>query len=107
MFISNEVDRFDNYFSYFYYNGSLSSPQCDEHVRWIVVAEPIPLGMTVYQMFNDAHARGNQNYKGNHRYVQPLYDRKVLYFDSEMVKCGNPTTHKDELDDGHFEKYKA
>jgi len=48
MFISNDVEKFDNYFSYYYYNGSLTSPQCDENVRWIVVADPIPLGMSVY-----------------------------------------------------------
>lgn len=48
MFLSNEVEKFFDYFSYYYYMGSLTTPQCDEHVRWIVVSDPIPLGMSIF-----------------------------------------------------------
>jgi len=66
-------------------------------------------------MFNDAHGRDVKEYKGNNRFIQPPNGRKVLFFDSGMVKCGTPTIYKDVtilqlfqvLDDGHFEKFKG
>jgi carbonic anhydrase len=75
MFVNENVEAFYDYFSYYYYNGSLTNPQCDENVRWMVAADPIPLGISIYQMFNDANGKGIPNYKGNNRNIQPRNDR--------------------------------
>lgn len=88
MFLSNEVEKFFDYFSYYYYMGSLTTPQCDEHVRWIVVSDPIPLGISIFQMFNDAHGKTCKGYKGNNRETQFNYGREPLFFDAEQSSCG-------------------
>lgn len=70
MFLNDEVAKFYDSFSYYYYSGSLTSPQCDENVRWIVASDPMPLGISIFQMFNDANGKHNPKYKGNNRAIQ-------------------------------------
>jgi len=67
---------------YYTYDGSLTTPTCDETVKWFVMKKP--LGFTKHQaakiqaMFqqNTAFAGG----AGNNRAVQPLNDRKVVWY---------------------------
>ena len=51
-------DRFSGFFSYFYYNGSITSPPCDENVRWIVASDPLPIGSTAVEMLRDSYMSG-------------------------------------------------
>ena len=62
MFINNDVEKFYDFFSYYYYRGSLTSPQCDENVRWIIASDPVPLGISVFQMFNAANGKFVKDY---------------------------------------------
>lgn len=48
----------------------------------MVVAEPIPLGISIYQMFNDANGKKQKAYSGNNRATQPLNSRIVYKFDA-------------------------
>jgi len=67
---------------YYTYDGSLTTPSCDETVKWFVMKRP--LGITKHQaeriqgLFqnNNAFAGG----KGNNRATQPLNDRKVTWY---------------------------
>jgi len=34
--------------------GSLSTPPCQEHVKWFIVEEPLKLGLAGLEMFKDA-----------------------------------------------------
>ena len=40
-------------FSYFKYQGSRTSPPCEEAVTWFVVSEIFPVSSTVLVMFRD------------------------------------------------------
>lgn len=42
-----------NNFNYYYYHGSLTAPPCDEYVQWFIVADPLPIGSTVLDMFKE------------------------------------------------------
>jgi len=67
---------------YWTYDGSLTTPSCDETVKWFVMKRP--LGATADQISkiqslfqnNPSFANGN----GNNRPVQPINDRKVTWF---------------------------
>ena len=41
-------------FSFFYYQGSLTIPQCQENVHWFVVADPLFLGKAYLTMLKSA-----------------------------------------------------
>lgn len=42
--------KFPTDFSYFYYQGSLTSPQCSQNVNWFIVSQPFLLGNAYIQM---------------------------------------------------------
>lgn len=67
------------------------------------MSDPIPLGISIFQMFNDAHGKGVKMYKGNNREIQKLHDREPLFFDAEQSNCGQVATLKKNGIDGHFE----
>jgi len=46
LFKDEVVDPFNGAFNYFYYQGSLTSPPCDEHVNWFIVDEKINFGFS-------------------------------------------------------------
>lgn len=51
------------------YSGSLTTPPCNEEVRWMVIAEPIELSAEQIETFKKI-------YLGNSRTLQPLNGRK-------------------------------
>jgi len=67
---------------YWTYDGSLTTPSCDETVKWFIMKRP--LGVTADQLSkiqtlfqnNPSFANGN----GNNRATQPINDRKVTWF---------------------------
>jgi len=67
---------------YYTYDGSITTPTCDETVKWFVMKRP--LGITKHQasqiqavfQLNNGFAGG----AGNNRAIQPLNDRKVIWF---------------------------
>ena len=56
--------------SLFRYSGSLTTPPCNENVRWIVIAEPIELSEEQIETFK-------KFYPKNNRPLQPLNGRKM------------------------------
>ena len=105
-------------FNYYFYHGSMSSPPCDEHVQWFVVADVLPLGSTVLDMFRDTInvklklQRGDDMeilnaqspmLDGNYRLTQSLNDRNVYFYDrtrSEFWEDIKPSRKPS----GHYEK---
>jgi carbonic anhydrase len=67
---------------YFTYHGSLTTPSCDETVKWFVMKTPLGITRDQYNKINALFA-GRQDFaagKGNNRAIQPLNDRKVIWF---------------------------
>jgi carbonic anhydrase len=54
------------------YNGSLTTPNFDEGVRWVVLAEPIEMSKEQIDAFKQLFPEGNS------REIQPLNGREVL-----------------------------
>jgi carbonic anhydrase len=54
------------------YNGSLTTPNFDEGVRWVVLAEPIEMSEAQIEAFKQLFPEGNS------REIQPLNGRAVL-----------------------------
>jgi carbonic anhydrase len=52
MFISEEDELFEG-FSYYQYEGSLTSPPCQEETTWYVISNPLPISYTVVEYFKD------------------------------------------------------
>lgn len=71
-------------------------------MRWIVASDPMPLGISVFQMFNDANGKHNPKYTGNNRAIQQRNGRSVTFFDSEASSCGKPKEKK-AAEVGHYE----
>lgn len=57
--------------TFFYYNGSLTTPPCTEGVQWMIFEEPIEMSKEQIEAFQ-------QIFPDNHRPVQPLNEREVL-----------------------------
>ncbi|MGF7031090.1 carbonic anhydrase [Paenibacillus mucilaginosus] len=55
----------------FRYEGSLTTPPCSEHVKWIVLADPIEVSKEQIEAFAAI-------FPDNHRPVQPLNQRTVV-----------------------------
>ena len=72
--------------SYYYYNGSLTTPPCSEAVQWVVLQNPISIPAEVLQRLRQTPASyGNgsaRNLTENYRNVQPLNGRSVYRFNS-------------------------
>ncbi|KAL7977565.1 hypothetical protein Chor_009514 [Crotalus horridus] len=70
--------------SYYRYKGSLTSPNCEESVIWIVFLEPIGIPYHVVEkMTNSLYfttIQENRRMQNNFRFVQPLNGRKVYYY---------------------------
>ncbi|XP_039186327.1 carbonic anhydrase 4-like [Crotalus tigris] len=69
---------------YYRYSGSLTSPNCEESVIWIVFREPIGVhSQVVEKMTNSLYftiIQENRRMQNNFRFVQPLNGRKVYYY---------------------------
>ncbi|WP_338469599.1 carbonic anhydrase family protein [Niallia sp. XMNu-256] len=57
--------------TFFYYEGSLTTPPCTEGVQWIVFKSPIEMSKSQIQTFQEI-------FPDNHRPTQPINDREIL-----------------------------
>ena len=83
-------------FSFYMYDGSLSSPPCTERTTVIVAAEPLPISNTFVELFKEALRRpeyfgidgkihnADDVTKLNARNVQPLNGRKIQFYQSAI-----------------------
>jgi carbonic anhydrase len=65
--------------SYTTYAGSLTTPGCDEGVRWVVMNEPVGISPEALDRLREliADFPGYDGYKNNNRPTQPLNDRRI------------------------------
>lgn len=121
IFYDSEQEEYINIqnLDYYTYQGSISTPPCDQHTINIVTAAPILIGSTTVRLFQEAlkvpdmvDQQGNviigQNGTfQNNRKTQPLNERKVYYY--EASKPQDPVVirkiEKTTLPGGHYEKY--
>jgi len=60
--------------NFFRYNGGLTTPGCDEIVKWYVFETPLSMSMEQWQTFKELYPNPSNN-----RPTQPLNDRQVAY----------------------------
>ncbi|EFN67466.1 Carbonic anhydrase 6 [Camponotus floridanus] len=68
-----------NYKSYYQYQGSLTTPACQESVKWFVLEERSPVStaqVNVFKRLKGDHGRQTSN----NRPTQELNDRKVYHY---------------------------
>ncbi len=103
LLMSDDGSILPSHFNYYSYQGSLSAPPCDEKTTWFIVADPLPLGSTVLDMFRDSvnvrvkmdtgedefEIKDTENpvIDGNYREIQPINEREIIYFDKTR-SCG-------------------
>lgn len=101
-------------FSFYTYQGSLTSPPCTENTIILVASKPIPLGTTAIQLFQEAFRvpdmmdnNGNviaSNWiPASNRNPQPLNGRPVFHYDHEKY-CGPDAAPVVDPEVGHYEK---
>lgn len=64
---------------YFRYEGSLTTPSCDEAVIWTVLREPVPLALSQIERFKDTKDVKGEQLTHNYRLVQRLNSRPLVY----------------------------
>merc|ERR1712151_201997 len=101
-------------FSFYTYQGSLTTPPCTEDTIVYVASKPLQIGSTPLQLFQEATRvpdmtdnRGNiivSNWiNETARPPQPLNGRPVFWFDHSKT-CGATPHVKPEIPSGHYEK---
>lgn len=101
-------------FSFYTYQGSLTSPPCNERTIVYVASKPIRLSNTVVSLFQESlRIPDLVDPKGNvivsdwlpqsNRKVQEKNGRPVFYYDHEKY-CGPDPIHKPPTPKGHYEK---
>jgi carbonic anhydrase len=102
-------------FSFYTYQGSLTSPPCTERTIHYVASQVIPLGSTALTLFKEAtripdmiDSSGNiivnTNPSINSRKIQPLNGRKVFHYtQKETCKIPGVRSHRIKKR-GHYEK---
>ncbi|KAL4460972.1 hypothetical protein ABPG74_016444 [Tetrahymena malaccensis] len=71
---------FSNQNKLYIYQGSLTTPTCDEIVNWHVIKKPVKISKNTLDKFKELWFNKNGEIKsGNYRTTVPLYDRKVQY----------------------------
>nr|XP_042909023.1 carbonic anhydrase-like [Parasteatoda tepidariorum] len=71
--------------SYYRYDGSLTTPGCDEGVIWIIFKNPLRIGFLQLTEFRQVYSVGKTNgvdiseckITGNHRPIQPINSRTI------------------------------
>ncbi|XP_039634434.1 carbonic anhydrase 4a isoform X5 [Perca fluviatilis] len=67
-----------NLTSFYRYNGSLTTPGCNEAVIWTVFENTIPLSVDQLRVFSELQFHDGKPMVGNFRPVQPLNGRQVF-----------------------------
>uniref|UniRef100_A0A6S8L4K1 Carbonic anhydrase n=1 Tax=Dunaliella tertiolecta TaxID=3047 RepID=A0A6S8L4K1_DUNTE len=68
---------------YYGYDGSLTTPSCDEIVKWHVFTTPRTLSVEQEKVFNDATLKAHADaYTTNNRIIQPKNGRSVYIYNS-------------------------
>lgn len=62
------------------YDGSLTTPSCDELVVFRVIEEAIPISRRDWQAFRNVKGENNQVMKLNYRPLQNVNGRRLEYF---------------------------
>jgi len=65
---------------YVNYDGSLTTPTCNEAVRWILFKQPIPISASQMDAFRALKDKGDQPIVDNYRPPQPLNGREVNFY---------------------------
>jgi len=104
-------------FSVYTYQGSLTSPPCSENTIHYVAADPIELGSTALELFQEANkipdmrdSKGeiivSNSSTANARQVKPLNGRNVYYFkvEKEVAVLNKKKPKIVEKPQGHYEK---
>jgi len=102
-------------FTFYTYHGSLTSPPCTERTINYVVADPIKLGSTALQLFQEAiripdmmntrtgDIRVSNIPPENNRVIQRLNGRAIFYYD-KIKYCGKELALRQPRPKGHYEK---
>lgn len=106
-------------FSFYTYQGSMTTPPCEETVIHYVTSSPIPLSNTSITLMKEAlrvpdmiDTKGNlkidNNVYENYRNDQPLNGRAVFHYDFNKYECPELTNKLNkknkETKSGHYEK---
>ncbi|XP_078478412.1 carbonic anhydrase 2-like [Lampetra planeri] len=81
--------------SFYRYNGSLTTPTCDESVIWSVFQKRLSLGQAQLDLFSTLlfyDAKGTEPLVNNFRPVQSLGTRAVYFMDTTNATTTNATT---------------
>lgn len=69
--------------SYYRYDGSLTTPSCDEAVIWTVLKESIPFAITQIERFQEVKDDKGEQLTHNYRQLQRLNSRPLVYVKDE------------------------
>lgn len=64
---------------YFRYEGSLTTPTCDEAVMWTVLTEPVPVTLSQIERFKSTKDADGEQLTHNYRPVKRLNSRPLIY----------------------------
>lgn len=67
-----------NRFPYAYYQGSLTTPPCSEHVLWVVVTKAVPIKEKQLQYFRNLKDENEHQLVNNFRQPQDMNDRELV-----------------------------
>ena len=81
---------------FYRYNGSLTTPGCNEIVVWTVFKDPIKISHAQLEAFR-ALAKTSPQIENNYRPPQPLYGRAVLDVNTEYGYAGAESHNKATL----------
>jgi len=114
LFLQDNEDTYQP-FSYYQYEGSLSSPPCQEDTNWFIASEVLPISYTTVEYLKDAlkpsDFQGDKTclkinlslgdeLPENYRNVKNLNGRPIYYYENT---CGDRSKHKHAIK-GHYEK---
>lgn len=75
--------------NYFRYEGSLTTPGCDESVVWTVLKSSVPFAITQIERFKQVKDSNGTFLTHNFRQVQRLNSRPLVYVKAELEKTNS------------------
>ncbi|KAG7162289.1 Carbonic anhydrase 15-like, partial [Homarus americanus] len=90
-FLPNNLEKF------YRYQGSLTTPTCNEVVTWTVFANAIPISEAQLTQFRELHEDPVHYLVNNYRPLQPRETREIYanhrYLPRRVIACTNQTHH--------------